>query len=64
MPPALAQRIALDFADVLNLPEVQTRYRSLGAEPIGAPPAETTAFVASEAARWREVIAKNNIRIE
>jgi tripartite-type tricarboxylate transporter receptor subunit TctC len=64
MPPALAQRIAADFADVLKLPDVQTKFRSLGAEPVGATPAETAAFVASEAARWREVIAKNNIRIE
>jgi tripartite-type tricarboxylate transporter receptor subunit TctC len=64
MPPALAQRIAADFADVLKLPDVQTKFRSLGAEPVGATPAETAAFVASETARWREVIAKNNIRIE
>ena len=64
MPPALAQRIAADFADVLKLPDVQTKFRPLGAEPVGATPAETAAFVASEAARWREVIAKNNIRIE
>jgi tripartite-type tricarboxylate transporter receptor subunit TctC len=64
MPPALAQRIAADFADVLKLPDVQTKFRSLGAEPVGATPAETAAFVASETARWREVIVKNNIRIE
>jgi tripartite-type tricarboxylate transporter receptor subunit TctC len=64
MPPALAQRIAADFADVLNLPDVQTKFRSLGAEPVGTTPVETAAFVASETARWREVIAKNNIRIE
>jgi tripartite-type tricarboxylate transporter receptor subunit TctC len=64
MPPALAHRIAADFAEVLNLPDVQTKFRSLGAEPVGTTPAETAAFVASEAARWREVIIKNNIRIE
>jgi tripartite-type tricarboxylate transporter receptor subunit TctC len=64
MPTALAQRIAADFAEVLSLPDVQTKFRSLGAEPVGTTPAETAAFVASEAARWREVIVKNNIRIE
>jgi len=64
MPTALAERLAADFADVLNLPDVQTKYRSLGADPVGTTPAETAAFVASEAARWREVIVKNNIRIE
>jgi tripartite-type tricarboxylate transporter receptor subunit TctC len=64
MPAALAQRLAADFADVLNLPDVQTKYRSLGAEPAGTTPAETAAFIASEAARWRDVIVKNDIRIE
>jgi tripartite-type tricarboxylate transporter receptor subunit TctC len=64
MPAALAQRLAADFAHVLNLPEVQTKFRSLGAEPVGTTPAETVAFVASEAARWRDVITRNNIRIE
>lgn len=64
MPPALAQRLAADFADVLSLPDVQTKYRSVGAEPGGTSPAETAAFIASEAARWRVVITKNNIRIE
>jgi tripartite-type tricarboxylate transporter receptor subunit TctC len=61
---ALAKRLAVDFADVLSLPDVQTKYRSVGAEPVGTNPAETAAFVASEAARWHEVIIKNNIRIE
>jgi tripartite-type tricarboxylate transporter receptor subunit TctC len=47
MPTALAQRIAADFAEVLSLPDVQTKFRSLGAEPVGTTPAETAAFVAS-----------------
>ncbi len=64
MPPQLARRLARDFADVLSLPDVQMRYRSLGAEPVGTTPAETAAFIAAETARWREVIVKNNIRIE
>jgi len=64
MPPALAQRLAADFADVLSMSDVQTKYRSVGAEPVGTTPVETVAFVQAEAARWREVITKNNIRIE
>ena len=64
MTPALAQRLAVDFADVLSMPDVQAKYRSVGAEPGGTPPAETAAFIKTETARWREVISKNNIRIE
>jgi tripartite-type tricarboxylate transporter receptor subunit TctC len=64
MSPALARRLAADFVEVLSLPEVRTKYRSVGAEPVGTTPAETAVFIATEAARWREVIVKNNIRIE
>lgn len=64
MPPALAQQIAADFGKVLKMPDVQTKYRSVGAEPVGTTPAETATFVKAETARWREVITANNIRIE
>jgi len=64
MVPALAQRLAADFADVLNRPDVQTKFRSVGAEPVGTTPAETASFIAAETARWREVINRNNIAIE
>jgi tripartite-type tricarboxylate transporter receptor subunit TctC len=63
-PPALAQRLAADFADVLSMPDVQAKYRSAGAEPGGTPPVETAAFIKTETARWREVISRNDIRIE
>ena len=64
MPLALAQQIAADFGKVLKMPDVQTKYRSVGAEPVGTTPAETATFVKAETARWREVITANNIRIE
>jgi tripartite-type tricarboxylate transporter receptor subunit TctC len=64
MPAALAQRLAGDFSEVLSLPDVRTKYRSIGAEPVGTPPAETATFIAAETERWREVIAKNDIRVE
>lgn len=64
MPPALAQRIAADFIEVLKMPDVQAKFRIIGAEPVGTTPAETAAFIRNETARWREVIVANHIRIE
>jgi tripartite-type tricarboxylate transporter receptor subunit TctC len=61
---ALAAQIAADFAEVLKLPDVQAKYRAVGAEPGGTSPAETAAFIKSEIARWREVIVRNEIRVE
>jgi tripartite-type tricarboxylate transporter receptor subunit TctC len=64
MAPALAREIAADFAAVLRLPDVQAKYRSVGAEPGGSDPAETAAFIKAETTRWREVILKNDIRVD
>jgi tripartite-type tricarboxylate transporter receptor subunit TctC len=64
LPDALAQRIAADFIEVLKLPDVAARFRAIGTEPVGTPPAQTAAFIREEVARWREVIVRNNIQIE
>ena len=64
MAQALANRISADFIDVLKMPDVQAKFRTPGTEPVGTNPAETAAFIRQETARWREVITKNNIRIE
>jgi tripartite-type tricarboxylate transporter receptor subunit TctC len=64
LPDALAQRIAADFIEVLKLPDVAARFRAIGTEPVGNPPAQTAAFIREEIARWREVIVRNNIQVE
>jgi tripartite-type tricarboxylate transporter receptor subunit TctC len=64
MTPALAGQISADFAEVLKMPDVQAKYRAVGAEPGGATTAETAAFIKAETARWREVIVKNDIRVD
>ena len=64
LPAALVRRFAADFDEVLKMPDVQTKYRSVGAEPVGSAPAETAAFIRAEAARWHEVIVRNNIRVD
>jgi tripartite-type tricarboxylate transporter receptor subunit TctC len=64
MAPALRDRIAADFIEVLKMPDVQQRIRNTGVEPVGNTPAETEAFIKSEAQRWGEVIKKNNIVVD
>jgi tripartite-type tricarboxylate transporter receptor subunit TctC len=46
------------------MPDVQAKYRIVGAEPGGITPAETAKFIRAETARWREVITRNDIRVE
>jgi len=64
MAPALRDRIAKDFIDVLHMPDVIEKLRALSVEPGGGSPAETTAFIQGETRRWGEVIQKNNISID
>jgi tripartite-type tricarboxylate transporter receptor subunit TctC len=62
--PALRDRIAADFIEVLKMPDVQQKIRNTGVEPGGGSPAETAAFIKEEARRWGDVIRKNNISVE
>jgi tripartite-type tricarboxylate transporter receptor subunit TctC len=64
MPEPLAERIAADFIEVLKMPDVIAKFRGPGVEPVGTTPAEAAAFIRGETARWREVITKNDIRID
>lgn len=64
MDPALHQRIAKDFIDVVHMPDVAAKYRALSVEPGGGTPAETAAYIQEETRRWGEIIKANNISID
>jgi tripartite-type tricarboxylate transporter receptor subunit TctC len=63
MAPALAERISADFREVLKFDDVKARLRAIGLEPVGSTPAEAAAFIKQETARWREVILRNDIKV-
>ena len=48
LPDALAQRFAADFIEAVKMPDVAARYRAVGIEPVGSPPARTAAFIREE----------------
>ena len=62
--PQLRDQIAKATIEVLKMPDVQQRFRTLNVEPDGSTPAETAAFIKSEVARWGEVIRANHIMAE
>jgi tripartite-type tricarboxylate transporter receptor subunit TctC len=61
---ALASDIAKATIDVIKLPEVQAKIRTMNYEPIGSTPAEMATFIKEEAQRWGEVIKNNNIVVD
>jgi tripartite-type tricarboxylate transporter receptor subunit TctC len=62
--PELRDQIAKATIEVLKMPDVQQRFRTLNVEPDGRSPAEIAAFIKDEARRWGEVIRANNITAE
>ncbi len=62
--PALQSEIAKAVAEVVNLPDVQARFRAASVEPTPSTPEEMATFIGREAQRWREVIKKNNIVVD
>jgi tripartite-type tricarboxylate transporter receptor subunit TctC len=64
LPAALQSQIAAATNEVLKMPDVQQKFRALSVEPVGGTPAETAAFIKSEAQRWGEVIRQNHIVVE
>ena len=62
--PELQDQIAKATIEVLKMPDVRQRFRTLNVEPDGRTPAETAAFIKDEARRWGEVIRANNIMAE
>src|SRR3954468_3910190 len=62
--PELRDQIAKATIEVLKMPDVQQRIRTLNVEPDGRSPAETATFIKDEARRWGEVIRANNIVAE
>jgi len=62
--PELRDQIAKATIEVLKMPDVQQRFRTLNVETDGRTPAETAGFIKDEARRWGEVIRANNITAE
>jgi tripartite-type tricarboxylate transporter receptor subunit TctC len=63
-PPAIVDRVQLEVARILKLPEIQRQLKSLDEIAIGSTPAEFGAYIDAEALKWGQVIRANNIKAE
>jgi tripartite-type tricarboxylate transporter receptor subunit TctC len=62
--PAIAAKLQASIAEVLKMPDVQTRLGALGFEPIGSAPGQFAAFIASEMAKYGKIIHDADIKVE
>ena len=63
-PAAVVERINADARASLADPAIASRIAEMGGIAGGNPQAEFAAYVASEAARWRQVVRDANIRVD
>lgn len=63
-PPAIAGKLYDEVAKALKSADVKEQMAALGAEPGGNTPAEFTAFVRAESARWGKIIQDKGIKPE
>jgi tripartite-type tricarboxylate transporter receptor subunit TctC len=63
-PPAVVDRLQKEIARALETPEAKAKLAGFGAEPIANSPAEFTAMIKSESAKWGKIVKDANIRAE
>lgn len=64
LPPEIAAKLQASIAEVLKMPDVQTRLNALGFEPIGSTPDRFAAFIQSEMAKYGKIIHDADIKVE
>jgi tripartite-type tricarboxylate transporter receptor subunit TctC len=64
LPPPVVGRLNAELGKIMRMPDVQAGFAQQGAIPGGGTPDEFAAFMRQESARWREVVRKNDIKLQ
>ena len=63
-PAAVVERLYVESAKILRLPEVKEAALGVGSEPVGNSPREANQIVRDETAMWAKVVKTLGIKIE
>lgn len=64
LPADIAAKLQTSIAEVLKMPDVQTRLGALGFEPIGSTPDQFATFIQTEMANYEKIIRDADIKVE
>ncbi len=64
LPPEVVSRVNMAANQVLQDPEVIDKLQRLGIEAVGGTPAQFTAMLAKESAKWKKIITERKITLE
>jgi len=63
-PKAVIARLNKAFTDALKAPETKTRFTTLLAEPVPTTPEQFDAFMASERAKYKDVVKASGAQVD
>lgn len=63
-PKAIVDKLSVETARILKLPDISKRISELGAEPVGSTPDEFTALIKAEIAKWSKVIKDAKVELQ
>jgi tripartite-type tricarboxylate transporter receptor subunit TctC len=63
-PRAIVEKLSVETARILKLPDISKRISELGAEPVGSTPAQFTALIKDEITKWAKVIKDANVELQ
>jgi tripartite-type tricarboxylate transporter receptor subunit TctC len=64
LPPEVVSRVNMAANQVLQDPEVLDKLQRFGIEPVGGTPAQFSAMLAKESAKWKKIITERKITLE
>ena len=63
-PKPVIDRLHAEITKALKLPDIQERFATIGAEPIGSIPDRLAAHLKRETDRWSAIIRERNIKTD
>jgi tripartite-type tricarboxylate transporter receptor subunit TctC len=64
VPPEIVARLNGEVAKVLRMPDVSERFKGLGIEIASGTPAEFTAFMRAETAKWGRIVRESGAKVD
>jgi len=64
VPQDIVDRLNKEVAQVLVMPDVRSRLKSLGADPLTSTPSEFSAYIVSEIGKWAKVVKQSGAIVE
>jgi tripartite-type tricarboxylate transporter receptor subunit TctC len=63
-PKPVVERLHSEITKAMKIPDVQTRFAAIGAEPLGSTPGELSAYLKAETERWTKIIRERGIKAD